>query len=354
MKWIQRQRSGSGSQNIQGEIIHVGLTYGEAKDLFMDLFEQNFYRLSSVAHATAKERVDELTENYLHSLQASAPESIENISDPGVQAAILDVQSGYARSGDQDLGQILIDLLVERTKSTTRDIYQLSLTEALGVASKLSARHFSILTTLFLVRETKIHCHTHTDFYKRQARLLAPLLDSLDFSPSDLRYLEAVGCIGLLPLPRTIQHLWKKVSPGFFAKGFGVGELPDEISQKYFQPPYSTRCLRDKDKLQIDASDSDALKVKIENDDRFTGSEKERVEQILTNLLENAAYLLSDDEISLEAQEFDPRLPQIMTKWESTNLSLSNLTVVGIALAHANLRRIAGEVFPEDVRIWIS
>ena len=39
-----------------------GLSYSETKEVFNDLFEQNFYKLKKTAQTTVNERVEEITD----------------------------------------------------------------------------------------------------------------------------------------------------------------------------------------------------------------------------------------------------------------------------------------------------
>jgi hypothetical protein len=56
-----------------------------------------------------------------------------------MQYAVFTAQREFARSGDDQLGDILVDILVDRTKEPDRSLLQIVLNESLNVAPKLTA-----------------------------------------------------------------------------------------------------------------------------------------------------------------------------------------------------------------------
>ena len=135
----QSQTSGDKSLNIQGEdvTLNLGVNYSEARQIALDVFEANFYKLSPIAGNIARERASELIDDFLGKLAQKNPLGIENTKDPDVQYAIFTAQREYARSGDKDLSDILVDILVDRISQKERSILQIVLNEALQVAPKL-------------------------------------------------------------------------------------------------------------------------------------------------------------------------------------------------------------------------
>ena len=132
----QKQNIAQGSTAIQAggnvTITKTGLTYAEVRDVALDVFRANFYELAGVAKETAKARAEEITEEFLSKLQKEHPAGLEKSNDPDFQYALFTVQKEYARNGDKDLGDLLVDLLVDRSKQEQRDILQIVLNESLN------------------------------------------------------------------------------------------------------------------------------------------------------------------------------------------------------------------------------
>src|SRR5437763_2929108 len=110
----QKQKSGDDSTNVQvgHVIIHQhGLTIKDVKEIALDLFRNNFEELSRVATSTARTRAEEITDEFLNQLRARNPSGVTKAETPQFQLDLLTVQKEYVRTGDKDLGKLLVDLL---------------------------------------------------------------------------------------------------------------------------------------------------------------------------------------------------------------------------------------------------
>lgn len=150
----QTQLTGNGCTAVQAETIiyNNGLSYEEVSKICQEIFEKNFYKLSTEACEVAKMRAQEITNTFLRELQLQNPEGLNQASDPDFQYDIFIAQKEYARSGDSKLAKMLIYLLIERTKEAKRSLRQIVLNESLKVASKLTKEEFDILTIVFVLQ----------------------------------------------------------------------------------------------------------------------------------------------------------------------------------------------------------
>ncbi|MEV5463202.1 LPO_1073/Vpar_1526 family protein, partial [Streptomyces cellulosae] len=198
----------------------------------MDVFKENFTKLSQNAHRLAIERADEFTANYLAELHEREPQAVGQIEDPGVQSDILEAQAGFAKSGDKDLGEVLVDILVDRTARTERTTATLALSAAITTAQKLTASQFAALSALFVFKQLRFfRVAHHEQLYERISLCLTRLReDMVRLSDSDVQYLAALGCItismGSTPIHQTLQTTY----PGLFSEGIDVDSAPKELS----------------------------------------------------------------------------------------------------------------------------
>ena len=110
----QEQSGGDSSVNIQAAgNVQLGLTYEEVRQAALDVFDANFHKLSLAAADIARSRAEHLVEEYLNRLQADAPEALSEMADPDMQYVLYTAQREYARQGDEDLGDLLVQLLVD-------------------------------------------------------------------------------------------------------------------------------------------------------------------------------------------------------------------------------------------------
>ncbi|WP_262250451.1 LPO_1073/Vpar_1526 family protein [Parapedobacter soli] len=153
---IQKQEGGDSSTNLQGHVVNVyqGISYADAKEIALDVFSSNFIQLKNEAAEIAKQRAEEITEALLEKLIERAPDAIEEFKQPGMQDSLFTAQKEYAKSGDKELGDLLVDILVDRANSPERNMMQIILDEALKIAPKLTIEQLDTLTLSFILIRT--------------------------------------------------------------------------------------------------------------------------------------------------------------------------------------------------------
>ncbi|MFE4870772.1 LPO_1073/Vpar_1526 family protein [Streptomyces sp. NPDC056682] len=344
MAWWQKQRSGDNSHNIQAAVANFGLGYDDVLAVVSNYVDSKLSTLSQAAFEEARDRVEELTVNYLKKIQDGHSDALENAKDPGIQSALLDAQSAYAKMGDHDLGQVLVEMLVKRTETTDRNVQQLALTEAIVATGKLSYRHVQLITALFLTLAVSFGMPVNpSDLYVRLRKNLPPFLVGLTASDADIQYLADTGATRIeLFSNRQIPTVFRETYSGLYCKGLNSEMVP----RKYEGSPLIIPCLRDNSLLQVNASSERQLESLLPQ----FGLEGDKGE--LLNLLK--ANSMSDDEIKRELVDSVPGMDTFMQLWESTVLKNSVPSIVGMAIAHANLKKTLGTDFTADLDIWIS
>ena len=195
----QKQHVVEGSTAIQAggnvTIAKVGLTYSEVKAVALDVFRENFYKLGKVANETAKLRAEEITDEFFAKLQEEHPNGLDRSQDPDFQYALFTVQKEYARNGDKDLGDLLVDLLVDRSKQEQRNILQIVLNESLSTAPKLTESQLANLAVIFLFRYTQSYGIGNQEmlgeFFDKHA---LPFVDKVVKNSASYQHLEFTGC----------------------------------------------------------------------------------------------------------------------------------------------------------------
>ena len=132
--------------------INYGMGYTEAKDLFMDLFHIEFMKLGKDVEHLINERAEKIVVDYLNKLVQEDPNLIQNTKNPDIRYDIIEAQKAYARLGDQEMADLLVKILVERTKSTENTFKNIALNESLSVIPKLTCKQIDVITLIYLVR----------------------------------------------------------------------------------------------------------------------------------------------------------------------------------------------------------
>ena len=344
----QVQKSGSKSTNIQANeiVVHQGLSYSEVKNVALDVFRANFYELGGNARAIAEARAAEITESFLKQLQLENPSGFSKAEDPAFQRALFTVQQEYASTGDEDLGSLLVDLLVDRSKHEQRNILQIVLNESLSTAPKLTNDQLAALAIIFILKYCQDNgVGNHEMIGEYFDKFVLPFSDKLSKSKSCYQHLEYSGCgsIGLGVV--VLEQVLKSHYQGLFLKGFDAAvvaqnEIAIGLDNRVFIP-----CLNDPTKLQVKATNKDVLNILL---DSLSIGQEDRAK--ITSLFEQG--LMSNEEVKTKCVSIRPYMEQIFSTWASSSMQNFNLTSVGIAIGHANVKRLVGEF--ANLSIWIN
>jgi hypothetical protein len=346
----QSQEAGNGATAIQAGgsviIINAGVTALEARQIALDVAKSTFYELSGAAKEIASTRVEEITEQVIKKLENEFPAGLQKAKDPDFQYALYTVQKEYARNGNKDLGDLLVDLLVDRSKQDQRDILQIVLNESLSTAPKLTDNHLAALATIFLFRYTQNYgIGNHRMLGEYLDKHLLPFAKKLSKSQAGYQHLEFSGCGSISIGEVTLEHILGFCYQGQFLKGFEEGEILNRgISigndLRIFMP-----CLNDELKLQVRANSKEILEKQF---DALSIPPEDR-----TNII--ALFdigKMSETEIREKVTSIRPYMAEVFDIWSNSPMKSFTLTSVGMAIGHANIKRLVGEF--ANLEIWIN
>ncbi|MFD9246435.1 LPO_1073/Vpar_1526 family protein [Streptomyces sp. NPDC059556] len=341
----QRQTSGANSVNYQvaGDL-HSGLSYRDVKEIADDVFRQNFPHLAAEAASTAEARAQEICEKFLDKLAEESPESLKNARNPDFQRALFRVQEEFATTGDEDLGDLLVDILVDRSQQPGGSFRQVVLNEALKTAPRLTGRQVSALGAIFLARYVHLNARSITHLHELLRAVWLPVIKGIPLlSDANIGHIAYAGCgsvsAGMVPFTRLFLQRY----PGLFAQGFEEGQFSwaSELKENGIVIP----CWRDDTKLQLAAVNLTELQGKLSAIGR-----SEDVEEIKLALDGNP---IPAEAIHAELESIDPAFKVFAETWEKSDMKSFDLTSVGIAIAHAHCRKLLGSTMPA-VDIWLS
>ncbi|MER6972809.1 LPO_1073/Vpar_1526 family protein [Nocardioides sp. NPDC000445] len=320
------------------------MSYDEVKTIALDVFRANFLELQGVAEEVAIGRAEKMTSEFLSRLAAEAPGATANFSDPDVQRTVYAAQREFACSGEEELGQVLIDLLVDRVQQEDRNLRALALNEAILAAPKLTERQRCAIGVVFLLRYARMaviaDASSIIETRFRGALLKLPSIEGL--REMDLQHLEYVGVgavsMGKMSLGELL--LWTQTCA--FTRGFAEDEMPDALRNFESRDRLVMDSYRDPARFQLAvAADEDVDKL-------LSTVQEQDVRDAITSV--RAIGRLSADEVKSEVLAHTPDAATLIDVWESTSLKKLTLTSVGIALGHTYWRRFGGE---EPLSDWL-
>ncbi|HDR8921248.1 TPA: hypothetical protein QDA90_003624 [Burkholderia vietnamiensis] len=333
----QTQEGGENAINAQAgrDVVIMGVTYAEARQIALDVFKANAVELAGQAQQIARERAEHLTEQFLEKLQNRNPDGLQQACDPDFQHSILEAQKAFARSGDDNLEAVLTDLLVERTAEKTRSLRQLVLTQSIETISRLTSEQIDILTIIFLTRHTKWGGikgrESLVDYFKTN---IIPVTENINWSDSVYSYLSYTGTatiqVGFIQIPEILRRTY----PGLVSNGLDPSAFSSIRARESEEALHEIIAAHPQDpqKQQIYAIDADALRAVCS----ARGISQESTTELTNLLLQN---LMSDAEIIDLFSPIKEPMEILLSQWSSTTLQNTVLTPVGLAIAHSNAIR---------------
>jgi len=344
----QEQNVAEGSTAIQagGNVTVTGLTYAEVRNVALDVFKANFYELAGVAKEIARARAEEITEAFLSKLQQENPDGSKKSDDPDFQYALFTVQKEYARNGDKELGDLLVDLLVDRSKQEQRDILQIVLNESLITAPKLTENQLAVLAVIFLFWYTQnLGVVNHQMFAEHLDKYVTPFASKLVKNTACYQHLEfsGSGAIGLGE--RSLEDILGMNYQSQFIKGFEEKEIIGRGISIGLDPRFFMPCLNDPSKLQVRANNKKMLDNVLEECE-ILAEDRAQIHALFD------LGKMNDLEIKDKCIEIRPYMSNLFETWSESAMKNFTLTSVGIAIGHANIKRFAGEF--ANLSIWIN
>jgi hypothetical protein len=282
----------------------------------------------------------------LSKLQKENPAGLDKSHDPDFQYALFTVQKEYARNGDKNLGDLLVDLLVDRSKQEQRDILQIVLNESLNTAPKLTENQLAVLAIVFLFKYTQNYgIGNHQMFGEYLDKHVAPFVTKVVKNQACYQHLEFSGCGSISLAHSALEAILGKVYQGQFLKGFDQKEVSDRgisigLDSRFFIP-----CLNDPSKMQVRANSKELLDKNLETQEI---SPEDRVK--ITALFDTGK--MNDAEVKQKCISIRPYMKDLFESWSGSPIQNFTLTSVGIAIGHANIKRLVGEF--ADLSIWIN
>lgn len=233
----QNQKAGDHSQNLQAQTINItGITVAEARQIALDVFKANAMELAGTARELFERRGREFIERYLDELQRRKPDGLSALKDPDMQYALFVGQQGYARSGSEALGVVLLDLLIERASASPDSLMRIALNESVGAVSKLTPGHWDLLSFLFLVRSGKLlTAETVGEVADYINQKIIPFVSDSTASEADRHHIECVGCATTdWSLASTFVGWLREAYAGIFSAGFEVSRFHELLGESHW------------------------------------------------------------------------------------------------------------------------
>lgn len=158
-------------------------------------FENNFIKLENTAKKIATERANELLYNFLYKLDNIDNNIFDKLSSPDNQMAIFNAQKIYAKSGEEDKKNILLNLLLKKVNSEHISLTEIKINMALEVIEKLTIKQIDMMCLFYTVCYSSGNFNTIEDFKKFANDIIKPFLYSIPLDINNAKHLEELNLI---------------------------------------------------------------------------------------------------------------------------------------------------------------
>ena len=285
-----------------------------------------------------------MLDNYLREATREGLLKIPERRNPDFQYALYSAQSAYARSGAEDLGDLLVQLLIDRAKVQERDLKQIILNESLAVAPKLTPDQLDALSLIFLHRYFRFGgVESLADLHAHLEEFYFPFLDGASRNYSAYQHLEYVGCGGMSAVELESTKPFTQQYAGLFTKGFPESELNMHLTAGQ-KSGLLIPCRRDDSMLQIDA----VYEESIDELCNRLGIDPLSLPRLRQVQVQN---IMRSEEVEDDLTKALPWIAEFFRLWNGTAMRVMTLTSVGTIIAHANIKRKTGEDI--DLTSWL-
>ncbi len=341
----QRQHGGNESINFQAAEsinITVGISATEARQIAVDVLQANLIELKGTAHRIFDDRLNHFVDYFLAQLQKRTRDDFRALADPDVQYSIFVAGRDYARSGDENICHILIDLLVERCRAPKSSLIAVVVNEAIATTGRLTINHVATLVIHWaLVRVESGEIKTVSDLGAWLKRYIMPFVQDACWHVADYEYLAYTGTASIEIADDALGDVLRRNYPGLFPQGISPGMITPALEENrdYFFSEHP----ENPGHLQVDAirtADAHILALSVE---------KPHLGDALQDLMRQTAA--SKYTVQQAIRDLDPEFGGLLDLWSETHLGNLRLTSVGVAIAHAYWAHITDSEAP--LSIWI-
>ncbi|WP_368223916.1 LPO_1073/Vpar_1526 family protein [Aeromonas sp. s4] len=346
----QRQEAGSNSTNYQAKEINIfqGISVRDAKDIAIDVYSQNFIKLSENAAQVALARVERFIDEFLVKLQSTNASLLDRMNEPSIQNSLYSAQKQYAITGDEKQKNILLNFMVQRCESEERGIHQIVLDEAINIISKLTSEQMDVLTLSFVIcRLMDNEINNFNSFLTHIDLNVLPFISVLDCPNSMYEHLAYLG-VATIEFTGRVPQLYNSYRERYAAV-FSKGLSPDEVNQfkkdtgisdEYFighhELPLSLQLAALNKNSLLNACDRDGVSMDVRD-------------KLSALLLSNT---MNGEEAKAHLIKYRPSIADLFSKWDNSLISHINITPVGVAIAQANLLRKTGKHL--SLELWLK
>ncbi len=199
---------------------------------------------------------------------------------------------------------------------------------------------------VFLFKHTQnFGVGNHAMFGQYLDNHVAPFISKLLKNVAGYQHLEFCGCGSISLGAMNLEAILGNTYQGQFLKGFDAKEISERAVSIGNDPDFFMPCLNDFSRVQVRANSKEMLEKLFESHNVPTDDRAKILALFDLNKM-------SETEIRAKCIEIRPYMADMFDTWSGSAMAQFTLTSVGIAIGHANIKRLVGEF--ANLSIWIN
>jgi len=308
--------------------IHNGINEEKAKEIALKVFVDNATTLVEDAKLKASERVNDFNNQLLSKIS----DTLDILGDPGFQSILLKSQINYAKSGDNNQLELLLNLLGSRAKEKGRSLHQIAIDEAINIVDILTTDQINLMSLVFYCREVGFEKNDTLPLLFNNLDEINPLFQSLANSTlQDIEHIQYSNCgdttaSKLVLFDSIVKHNSHLFTHLISENEISLLSLTDQMKSDFF--------IKNNDGNYRFSKSISELKKEFFNSHN---SYQDNIVNEIFELIDNKTLDL--EEIISTLLKANPSLIKLQDNLDKTRASLIKLNKVGRVIAYTNLKR---------------
>lgn len=333
----------------KGDINFNGITAETAMEICKYVVKAELAVYTQNARVEAEKRLSDISEKTIGRITSLKEDLLHRFKEPAIQMALNETFKNYIASGDEELGENLTDLLIERLNVQERTTEQSIIDEARNIIPKLSSNTVSLLA--ILVFSKLIFPYTRKQYDDLLLKLV-PLVERLkNINSLDIAHLKQVGCgygISAFHVTETLEKHLLSDYDLFFRHDISLDGL-NGVFQKYQQLMNVSQPTNLSYIMSMFAIGAQNLSFKITNTKTVTEAFHQAGKDQLIPMFEelkNIAIPFTEDEVRNYHIQKDTRWQYAFDVFKKNQIATFQLNPVGVYIGIRQLTKICEMPIP--------
>ena len=346
-----KQTAGDNSSNIQiaGDC-SIGITAADAIAISREVAQHEIDRYKQEALAVAEERFEKIAEKAVESILEKNPKLLSSFREPAIQVALYDTYKKYIESGDDELGDNLIILLIERLNEVERNTKQFLIDDARNILPKLSRANLAFLA-LYVFSQINIPFKCRKEYEELLAKLKKLTAEVAEITTLDIAYLKQSGCTMSIPMIQTSKSIAECLLDTYeyyFSKGITNDVLNNTILPKY--PIHNIDDAKMLTLLDFPKEGNALLRFSSKKrvDDFFTENDYPEYQKFVEDVI-SAQPKPTLEEVKKFHIDLDSNWKEVFDLWEKPNVRSISIMPVGLYIGSIYLGKVIDVKIPQEI-----